>query len=84
MDDAHVRGAERADVLLELARPGLVHLDRDHVAGEHRRLPAGRRAEVEDALALLRADGEPGELRAAALRPDPALRERLLVDAFDV
>ena len=47
-------------------------------------LPPGRGAEVERALALARADDEPGELRAAALRPDQPRRERLLVDALDV
>ena len=75
VDDAHVRGAEPGDVLLELACPRLVHLDGRHVAREHRRLPAGRSAEIEHALPLLRADDEAGELRAAALRPDPALGE---------
>ena len=51
-----VRRAEPAHVLLELARARLVHLDRDHLAGEHRRLAARRGAEVEHALARLRAD----------------------------
>ena len=83
MDDAHVRGAERADVLLELSRPSLVHLDRHDVAREHRRLPARRGTEIEHALPCLRADAQRSQLRAAALRPDPALGERLLVDPVD-
>ena len=83
MDDAHVVGAEPADVLLELGGSGLVRLDRDDLAGEHRRLAAGSGAEVEHALALLRADAETGELRADALRPDLAARERLGVEPLD-
>ena len=83
VDDGHVRGAEPRDVLLELTCPGLVHLDGDDVAREHRRLSARRSAEIEHSLARLRADAEPGQLRAAALRPDPTLGERLLVDAVD-
>ena len=46
-------------------------------------LAAGRGAEVEHALAVLRADDEAGELRAAALRPDPPLGDGELVDALD-
>ncbi len=83
VDDAHVRCAEPPDVLLELTCPGLVHLDGHDLAREHRCLPAGRGAEIEHSLSLLRADAEPCQLRAPALRPDPALGERLLVDAVD-
>ena len=46
-DDAHVRRAEPPHGLLELARARLVDLDRRHLAREHRRLAAGRGAEVE-------------------------------------
>ena len=49
--DRDVVRAEPADVLLELARPGLVHLDGDDLAGEHRRLAARRGTEVEHPLA---------------------------------
>ena len=74
----------RADVLLELAGAGGVHLDGDDLAGEHRRLAARRGAEVEHPLARDGADREPGELRAGALRPDAALGECALVDVLDV
>ena len=47
-----VRRAEPADVLLELTRARLVHLDGRHVAAQHRRLAAGRGAAVEDSLAV--------------------------------
>ena len=77
-------GAETVDVLLELARTRLVRLDRGHLAREHRRLAAGRGAQVEDAFAVLRADDEAGELRAAALRPDLAPLQGFLVDARDL
>src|SRR5207245_2840627 len=53
------------------------------LARELRRLPARGRAEVERAVTRQGADGEPGELRAAALRPDAPLLERPLVDALD-
>ena len=82
--DRDVVGAEAAAVLLQLARAARMELDRDDLALELRRLPARRGAEVERALARTRADGEPGELRAAALRPDQTGGERLLVDALDV
>ena len=59
-------------------------LDGDDLSRELGRLAAGRRAEVERSLTLARADGEPGQLRAPALRPDQAGRERLLVDPVDV
>ena len=62
---------------------GLVDVDRDDVAGEHRRLATRRGAEVERPLARARADAVADELRAAALRPDPAVRDRGLVDPFD-
>jgi hypothetical protein len=52
-------------------------------AGEHRRLAAGRRAEIESPLALARTDDESSELGAAALRPDPPLGERRFVDTLD-
>ena len=84
VDDTHVLGAEATDVLLQLARPRLVCLDRSHLAGEHRRLAAWRRAEVEDALACLRADDEPGELGASALRPDLASLQGFLVHPLDL
>ncbi len=60
-----------------------VELDRGHLAAELRRLPARRRAQVEHALAVLRADGEPDELRAAALRPDQPVGDGEVVDALD-
>src|SRR6266511_977409 len=82
-NDRHVVRAEAADVLLELAGPALVDLDRDDLAGELGRLPTGRGAEFERPLALAAADGQAGELRAAALRPDPSLGEGLLVDPLD-
>ena len=83
MDDGDVRGPHPPDALLQLSCPRLVCLDRDDLAVEHRRLAAGRRAEIEHALSRDGADREPGQLRAGALRPDPALGERLLVDALD-
>ena len=46
-------------------------------------LPPGRRAEIEHALPVPRADTEAGELRAAALRPDPPVRHERLVHALD-
>ena len=67
----------------ELLRPGGVDLDRHDVAREHRRLPAGGSAQVERPLPEPRADDVADELRAAALRPDAALRKRGLVDAVD-
>ena len=60
-----------------------VQLDRGHLAAELRRLAARRRAQVEHALAVLRADGEPDELRAAALRPDQPVGDGEVVDALD-
>ena len=83
-DDADARCPEAAHRLLELARARLVDLDRDHLAGEHRRLAAGRGAEIERALPLARPDDEADELRRGALRPDPALGESGLVDSLDV
>src|SRR5581483_10876889 len=80
VDDAHVVRAEAADVLLELARPTGVDLDGGDGAPKHRRLAARRGAGVEHALALRRVDDERGELRAAALRPDPPGREQAGVD----
>ena len=61
-----------------------MQLDRDDLALELRRLPARRCAEVERPFAGARADGEAGELRTAALRPDQARFERVLVDPVDV
>ena len=56
-------------------------LDRDDLARELHRLAAGRRAQIEDALAVAAADEEPRELRPAALRPDQSVGKRFLVDA---
>ncbi len=83
-DDTDVRRAEAARRLVQLTRAGFVDLDRSDVARQHRRLPPWRRAQVERALAVLRADDEPDQLRRRALRPDPAFRERGLVDPVDV
>ena len=83
-DDTDVRRAEAARRLVQLARAGFVDLDRRDVARQHRRLPSWRRAQVERALAVLRADDEPDQLGRCALRPDPALGERGLVDPVDV
>ena len=82
--DRDVVGPETAAVLLELAGAAGMELDRDDLALELRRLPTGSGAEVERALARARADGETGELRAAALGPDQAGVERGLLDAVDV
>src|SRR2546428_440588 len=60
-----------------------VDLDRGDLAWELRGLAAGRGAEIEHALAVLRADCEAGDLRAPALRPDPPVRDREVVDALD-
>ena len=57
------------------ARAAGMDLDRRHLAAQHRRLAAGRRARVEDPLAVLRADDERRELRGAAHRPH-ARRDR--------
>src|SRR4029079_11253173 len=84
MDDLDVRRAEPTGALIALAPPRLVHLDGRDVAGEHRRLAPGCRAEIERALALPRADREPDELRRRALRPDPTVVQRGLVDTRDV
>ena len=46
--------------------------------------PPGRGAEVERPLALARADGKPDELGRGALRPDPSVGKRSLVDPVDV
>ena len=46
-------------------------------------LPPGAAQRSRTRSPALRADDEAGELRAAALRPDPPLGERLLVDALD-
>ena len=58
-------------------------LDRYDLAGQLCRLAARCRADIERAVARQRADGERSELRAAALRPDPAFGQRLLVHALD-
>src|SRR5581483_2343386 len=71
------------DVLLELAGPARVLLDRDDLACELGRLAAGGSAEIERALALARPDREAGQLRRPALRPDPALGERLRIHPLD-
>ena len=63
-DDANVR----ADVLRHRLRAAGMNLDRGHAPGEHHRLAARRRAQVEDALSFLRADDECRELRGAAHR----------------
>ena len=81
VDDADVGRTESLDVPLELACAALVLLDGHDLAGQLRRLPAGRGAEVERPLSRPGSDGEPGELRAAALRPDPPFGQRLLVHA---
>ena len=82
-DDRDVGSAEPGGVRHQLPRPARVLLDRSHVAGQLGRLAAGSRTEIENALALPRADDDAGELRSAALRPDPALGEGLLVDSID-
>ena len=66
-------GAGPPDVLLELACPGLVHLEATTSPREHRRLAAGRRAEIEHSLSLLRADAEPRPAASpgSAARSDP-------------
>ena len=51
---------------------------------KHRRLAAGRGADVEGSLSLARSDGEPGELRAPALGPDAPFGNRGLVDPIHV
>ena len=63
----------RPDVLLELARAGLVHLDRDDLARQHGRLPARSGAEVEHALALdaSRRRGRRAASRGSAARSGP-------------
>src|SRR5262249_48037688 len=81
VDDADVLGAEQRGVCRQLTGARLVDLHRDPLARQHRRLAPGRRAEVERTLPGESADGEPGQLGAAALRPNPAFRERDLVDA---
>ena len=58
-------------------------LDGDHLACQLRRLAPGRRADVERALAFTRADREPCQRRAAALRPDAAVLQRDGVHAWD-
>ena len=83
LDDRHVVAAERVQVLAQLARAVRVELDRGHLAAELPGLAARRGAEVEHALAVTRADGETCELGAAALRPDPPVRDRELVHALD-
>src|SRR5262249_60478483 len=64
---AAAREPRRADVPLEPLGPARVELDRRHLAAEHRRLGPWGGARVEDALAVLRADREGGELRTPAL-----------------
>ena len=81
--DAHVGRAKSAQVLGELAGAAVVELHRSDLAGQHRRLTAGRGAEIERSIALLGSDSQPGKLRGGALRPDPAIRERPLVDPVD-
>ena len=57
--------------------------DRRHLAAQHRRLAAGRRARVEDPLAVARVESQRPDLRAAALRPDAPFSERRWIDALD-
>ncbi len=83
LDDRDVGAAHPREVLAQLARAGRIDLDRRHVAAQLPRLPARCRAEVEHALAVRRADAEAGELRAAALRPDPPVGHQRLVHALD-
>src|SRR4029079_9304138 len=79
--DPDVRRPEPTGIRRQLAGSPGVQLDGGDLAAQHRRLPARRRARVEDALAGTGADDEPRELRAATLGPDPALRERGRIDA---
>src|SRR5437763_4989551 len=81
--DRDVGAAHRREVLAELAGARRVDLDRGHLAAQLPRLPARRSAEVEHALAFARADAEPGELRAAALGPDPSGSDEVRVRAHD-
>jgi hypothetical protein len=82
-DDPDVRRAQPARVLDQLARPAGVDLDRRHLAREHRGLAARGGTAVARPLAFACPDGQRRQLRGAALRPDPARREHLLVDALD-
>ena len=83
MDDTHGRSSEEARRLLQPLGARLVDLDRDDLAREHGRLAARCGAEVERPLAGQRADRVADELRSAALRPDPALGDGLLVHPVD-
>src|SRR5207237_2052375 len=80
VDDGDVVRAQPAAVLLELPRATGMELYRDDLAGELRCLAARRGAQVEGPFSRLRADRQPGELRAAALRPVAPGRQRALVD----
>ena len=71
--------AHPREVLPQLARAGCVDLHRRDLAAQLPALAAGSGAEIEHALALLRADTEARELRAAALRPGPPLDDERLV-----
>ena len=84
MHDRDVVRAQPANVLLELAGPGLVHLDGHDLAGEHRRLAARSGAEVEHPFARKGPDANAGELRAAALGPDLALFQGFFVHPRDL
>ena len=83
LDDVHVRRAQQRGVVAQLTGAPRVQLDGRHLAREHRRLPSGRRARVEDPLPLARPDDESRELRPAALRPNAAFLERPVVDPVD-
>src|SRR5215208_1075533 len=60
--DRDVRRPKAPRVVLELARTIVVDLDRGDVAAEHRCLPAGRGACVENPLAVSRTDGQRRDL----------------------
>jgi len=81
--DTDVCSTEPLDVAGKLARASLVLLDGHDLALELRRLASGGGAEIERPFTGAGTHGEPGELRAAALRPDPPLAQRALVDTLD-
>ena len=83
LDDRDVAPPHRREVRAQLARAVRIDLDRRHVAAQRAGLAARRGAEVEDALAVLRADAQRRELGAAALRPDPPVGDREVVDPLD-